>query len=68
MINIEGHWEIVNDLHDVSRVIREYYNSELADEMDELIESSVMSDTDIARLEELEELEDIIDQIRDLVI
>lgn len=35
---IEGHWETVDDLRDVSRVIREYYNRELADEMDKLIE------------------------------
>ena len=35
---IEGHWETIDDLRDVSRVIREYYNRELADEMDKLIE------------------------------
>lgn len=38
MMNIEGHWETINNLRDVSRVIREYYNRELADEMDNLIE------------------------------
>lgn len=38
MILIEGHWETVNTLNDVSRIIREYYNRELADEMDSLIE------------------------------
>jgi hypothetical protein len=38
MIRIEGHWETLDTLHDVSRVIREYYNRELADEMDRLIE------------------------------
>lgn len=38
MIRIEGHWETLDTLEDVSRVIREYYNRELADEMDELIE------------------------------
>lgn len=35
---IEGHWETVNDLRDISRIIREYYNRELADELDKLIE------------------------------
>ena len=38
MICIEGHWETLDTLEDVSRVIREYYNRELADEMDKLIE------------------------------
>ena len=37
MIRIEGHWETLDTLEDVSRVIREYYNRELADELDELI-------------------------------
>mgnify|MGYP003301479923 CR=1 FL=1 len=35
---IEGHWETIDDLRDISRVIREYYNRELADEIDKLIE------------------------------
>lgn len=35
---IEGYWETIDDLRDVSRVIREYYNRELADEIDKLIE------------------------------
>jgi hypothetical protein len=38
MIYIEGHWETVTSLEDVARIIREYYNRELADEMDKLIE------------------------------
>lgn len=38
MIRIEGHWETLDTLEDVSRVIREYYNEELADELDKLIE------------------------------
>ena len=38
MMNIEGHWETVTSLEDVSRIIREYYNRELADKMDGLIE------------------------------
>lgn len=35
---IEGHWETIDNLRDISRIIREYYNRELADEMDNLIE------------------------------
>lgn len=38
MMNIEGHWETVTSLEDVARIVREYYNRELADEMDKLIE------------------------------
>lgn len=38
MMHINGHWEAVTSLRDISKIIREYYNSELADEMDELIE------------------------------
>lgn len=34
MMYIEGHWETIDNLRDVTRVIREYYNRELADEMD----------------------------------
>ena len=37
MMYIEKHWETVDDLRDVSRIIREYYNRELADELDKLI-------------------------------
>ena len=37
MMRIEGHWETVTSLQDISRIIREYYNRELADEMDKLI-------------------------------
>ena len=37
MVYIEKHWETINDLRDLSRVIREYYNRELADELDKLI-------------------------------
>ena len=35
---IEGHWEEINDLYDVSRVIDEYYNRELSSVLDNLIE------------------------------
>lgn len=66
MILVEGHWESVTDLHDVSRIVREYYNRELADELDGLIDEveGSMSNEDIRRLEELE---DMIEEIRTLV-
>lgn len=38
MMYIEKHWETIDNLRDVSRVIREYYNRELADELDIFIE------------------------------
>ena len=38
MMYIEKHWETINNLRDISRVIREYYNRELADELDIFIE------------------------------
>ena len=39
MLRINGHWESVSSLQDISKIIREYYNCELADEMDKLIET-----------------------------
>lgn len=65
MIRIEGHWETINTLEDVARVVREYYNSELADALEELIPEDGIQTRD---LEELEELRGIIDEIRELVI
>ena len=38
MVYIEKHWETIDNLRDISRIIREYYNSELADELDRFIE------------------------------
>lgn len=38
MLRINEHWESVSSLKDISKIIREYYNCELADEMDNLIE------------------------------
>lgn len=64
MIRIEGHWETVDTLSDVSRVIREYYNEEIADKLDELVEDYESQEN---YEEQVRELEDIIDQIRSLV-
>lgn len=66
MMNIEGHWETVNSLEDVSKIIREYYNHELADKMDELIEEIKPTDCHYDD-SYVEELEDVIEQIRNLV-
>lgn len=37
MLQINGHWETVDSLRDISKIIREHYNYELANEMDKLI-------------------------------
>lgn len=37
MILINNNWEQINSLHDISKIIRENYNEELAEEMDKLI-------------------------------
>ena len=37
MVLINDNWEEIRDLEDVSKIIREYYNEELADEMYKLI-------------------------------
>ena len=52
MMYIEGHWESVDTLDDIARVIREFYNPELADEMELQIERMV--DAFNNKIEELE--------------
>ena len=64
MICIEGYWETVDTLQDVSIIIREYYNEELADKLDELIQDYESQEK---YEEQVRELEDIIDSIRSLV-
>lgn len=39
MILINDNWERVDDLQDISNIIREYYNSTLADKLDELLDA-----------------------------
>ena len=65
MMYIEGHWETVDTLSDISRIVREYYNYELADVLDELIPDSNNLEEE---LRELEDLRDIVSEIRGLVI
>lgn len=68
MMYIEGHWEFVNSLSDISRIIREHYNYELADKMDELIPDVDYSENeDFWDRYRLEELEEIVEEIRGLV-
>ena len=37
MILVNDNWEQIHDLQDVSKIIKEYYNRDLADELDKLI-------------------------------
>ena len=53
MMYIEGHWETVDTLEDIVRIIREYYNQELADKIEFEIESMV--DAFNNKIEELED-------------
>ena len=53
---IEGHWEVINNLYDVARVVNDYYNAELADALYNLAE---LKESEIVRLEEfVEEFDD----------
>lgn len=53
MMYINGHWETVDTLEDIARVVREYYNPELADKMDYLLEQTFDAFTN--KIEELVE-------------
>ena len=64
MLHIEWHWETVDSLRDVSRIIREYYNTELADEIDSLIDECVEEES---YSQQVYKLENIIERIKDLV-
>lgn len=37
MVLINDNWEEVRDLEDISKIVREYFNEDLADEMDKMI-------------------------------
>lgn len=55
MILIEGNWEEVNDLQDADCIVRSYYNSDLADEIEKL--TPIHSD---------EEYQELLDKVYDL--
>ena len=62
MILVNDNWEQIYDLQDVSKIIREYYNRDLADELDKLIPKH--TDEEYEGLEEeLWEKENIIDDL-----
>ena len=55
MILIEDNWEEVNDLQDATCLVRSYYNSDLADEIEKL--TPIHSD---------EEYQELLDKVYDL--
>lgn len=55
MILIEDNWEEVNDLQDAACLVRSYYNSDLADEIEKL--TPIHSD---------EEYQELLDKVYDL--
>ena len=55
MILIEGNWEEVNELQDAACLVRSYYNSDLADEIEKL--TPIHSD---------EEYQELLDKVYDL--
>lgn len=65
MIKVNDHWERAETLEDISKIVREYYNQELADKMDELIDRMNKSDDYIS--ERMMELEIAIEEIKGLV-
>ena len=64
MVLINDNWEEVRDLEDISKIIREYFNEDLADEMDKLTPEH--TDEEYQGLEwELEEKDSKIDSLED---
>ena len=71
MILVNNNWEQIYDLQDISKIIRENYNRDLADELDELIPKH--TDEEYEKLEwkygleydKVLELEDEIDELRE---
>lgn len=65
MIYIEGNWENAESLQDIAKIIREYYNTELADKLYEIIDEI---DCQEDYKEQVDRLENVIDEIKDLVM
>ena len=67
MMYIEGHWETVNTIEDIVRVVREYYNGKLATKLEELKPDGRIIEEAKENLKELEWLREVVDDIRGLV-
>ena len=77
MVLINDTWVQINDFEDVSSVIREYYNEDLADTLDELVKKNEVMISELeekkeALLQEIDDLSDCIgereDRINDLQV
>ena len=64
MILIEGNWEEVNDLQDAADLVRYYYHSELANEIEKLIPGYTNEDY-YELLEKVKDLENENENIKD---
>ena len=64
MILVNDNWEQIYDLQDVSKIIREYYNRDLADELDKLIPEHTDEEYEGLK-DELWEKENRIDDLED---
>ena len=62
MILVNDNWEQIYDLQDVSKIIREYYSRDLADELDKLIPEHTDEEYEGLK-EELWDKENIIDDL-----
>ena len=62
MILVNDNWEQIHDLQDVSKIIKEYYNRDLADELDKLIPEHTDEEYEGLK-EELWDKENIIDDL-----
>ena len=62
MILVNDNWEQIYDLQDVSKIIRENYNRDLADELDKLIPEHTDEEYEGLK-DELREKENIIDDL-----
>lgn len=65
MIKVNDYWENADTLEDISGIIREHYNPELADIMDGLL--CRINDSSENNINRLNELEEIIENVKDLV-
>lgn len=69
MILVNDNWEQIYDLQDVSKIIRENYNEDLADELDELIPEHTASEYENLQwdyYEKCDKLTDLENEIDDL--
>lgn len=67
MILINNEWYTPKDLDDVSKIIREQFSYDLADEMDEFVKKINLENDTILELakDEIEDLTDYIDDLRE---